>query len=116
VKHGVEALLLVLLTGAAAGCGGSSKPDPIYAGMTLSSVRNQALVQSGSQTTDGADPLFSHHLRLVGIKKGHDPAAGDPAWIVVFRDLSDYRKTRYCLWFANGEYVGGIDLQPCKAP
>jgi hypothetical protein len=80
--------------------------------MTRSAAKGAALAQSESQTTDASEELYGHHLRLLGVTKGHDPA-GNRAWQVTFRDLSDYRKLRYCIWFANGQYSGYVTLTPC---
>ena len=115
MKTGVLAALLVLLSCAgAAGCGGSSSGanQPVYAGMTREAAKEGGLAQSQSQTTDASDDLFGHHLRLLGVTKAHDPT-GNPAWQVTFRDLSDYRKPRYCLWFADGQYAGAVSLTDC---
>jgi hypothetical protein len=113
VRHASAALLILLVCGGVAGCGGSSGPsEPLYAGMTRSSARDGGLTQSQSQTSDASDELYGHHLRLLGVTKGHDQA-GNPAWQVAFRDLSDYRKLRYCIWFADGQYSGQVTLVPC---
>ena len=107
------AILLILACAAAAGCGGSSGPkEPVYAGMTGSAAKEGALAQSESETSDASDELYGHHLRLLAVTKGHDEA-GNPAWQVAFRDLSDYRKTRLCIWFADGQYSGNVMLAPC---
>ena len=107
------ALLLILVCAAAAGCGGSSgSNESVYAGMTQSAAKEGALAQSQSETSDASDDLYGHHLRLLGVTKGHDEA-GNPAWQVAFRDLSDYRKTRLCIWFADGQYSGNVMLTPC---
>jgi hypothetical protein len=116
VRRAVAALLALLACGAA-GCGGgsgssSAAKEPLYAGMTQSAAREGGLAQSQSQTTDASDELFGHHLRLLGVTKGHD-LSGNPAWQVSFRDLSDYRKLRYCIWFADGQYSGAVTLTPC---
>jgi hypothetical protein len=114
VKRATAAFFLFLTVAAAAGCGGSAGTrEELYAGMTLSDARGAALQQSQSQTTDAADPLFGHHLRLLGVTKGRD-LTGDPAWQAAFRDFSDYRKPRLCIWFADGQYSGGVvTLQFC---
>jgi hypothetical protein len=80
--------------------------------MTRSAAKEGALAQSGSQTTDASDDLYGHHLKLLGVTKGRD-LNGNPAWQVAFRDLSDYRKPRYCLWFADGQYAGVVTLTDC---
>jgi hypothetical protein len=115
VRRAFAALLVLLTCGGAAGCGGGSSSvakEPLYAGMTRSAAKDGALAQSQSQTTDASDDLFGHHLRLLGVTKGHD-LADNPAWQVSFRDLSDYRKLRYCIWFADGQYSGNVTLTPC---
>jgi hypothetical protein len=115
VRRAFAALLVLLACGGAAGCGGGSSSaakEPVYAGMTESAAKDGALAQSQSQTTDASDDLFGHHLRLLGVTKSHD-LAGNPAWQVTFRDLSDYRKLRYCIWFADGQYSGNVTLTPC---
>ena len=112
MKRATAAFVLFLTVAAAAGCGGAGGGE-LYAGMTLSDARGAAVQQSQSQTTDAADPLFGHHLRLLGVTKGRDPA-GEPAWQATFRDFSDYRKPRLCIWFADGQYSGGVvTLQFC---
>jgi hypothetical protein len=80
--------------------------------MTRGAAKDGALAQSESETTDASDELYGHHLRLLGVTKSHDEA-GNPAWQVAFRDLSDYRKTRLCIWFADGQYSGNVTLTPC---
>jgi hypothetical protein len=115
VKSRAFAALLVLLSCAgAAGCGGSSSgaKQQVYAGMSREAAKEGGLAQSQSQTTDASDDLYGHHLRLLGVTKGRDPN-GNPAWQVTFRDLSDYRKPRYCLWFADGQYAGVVTLSDC---
>jgi hypothetical protein len=113
VRRVCAALFLLLACVAAAGCDGSSGPkEPLYAGMTRSAAKEGALAQSQSETTDASDDLYGHHLRLLGVTKSHDEA-GNPAWQVAFRDLSDYRKTRLCIWFADGQYSGNVTLTPC---
>jgi hypothetical protein len=110
VRRGNWVVILLALTATA--CGGSGKPNAIYAGMTKSAARELALTQSGSQTTDASDELYGHHLRLLGITRGHD-LDGTPSWQATFRDRSDYRRPRLCIWFANGQYSGGISLVLC---
>jgi hypothetical protein len=113
VRRASAALLLILASAAAAGCGGSSgSNEPVYAGMTQSAAKEGALAQSESETSDASDELYGHNLRLLGVTKGHDEA-GNPAWQVAFRDLSDYRKTRLCIWFADGQYSGNVTLTQC---
>jgi hypothetical protein len=113
VRWTFAALLALLVCAGAAGCGGTSgSNEALYAGMTRSGAKDAALAQSQSQTTDASDDLYGHHLRLLGVTKAHDPA-GNPAWQVAFRDLSDYRKLRYCIWFADGQYSGAVTLTDC---
>jgi predicted small lipoprotein YifL len=115
VRRAFAALLVLVASSGVAGCGGSSssgQKGPLYAGMTRSAAKDGALAQSGSQTSDASDDLYGHHLRLLGVTEGHDPA-GNPAWQVAFRDLSDYRKPRYCIWFADGQYSGAVTLVDC---
>ncbi|HEY2940567.1 MAG TPA: hypothetical protein VGJ27_12215 [Gaiellaceae bacterium] len=113
MRHASAALLLLLACAGAAGCGGSSGPnEPLYAGMTQSAAKGGALAQSQSETSDASDELYGHHLRLLGVTESHDES-GNPAWQVAFRDLSDYRKPRLCIWFADGQYSGNVMLTPC---
>ena len=108
------AIAVIVLAAAAAGCGSSAGPkkgDPVYAGMPLSAARQAALVESGSETTDGSNEIYGHHLRLVSITKDHDPT-GEPAWRATFKDLTQNGE-RLCIWMANGQYSGSINLQPC---
>ncbi|MDQ2909916.1 MAG: hypothetical protein M3R39_02705 [Actinomycetota bacterium] len=110
------ALVLVplLLAAAAAGCGSSPGPkkgDPVYAGMPRSAAREAATVESGSETTDGANQLYGHHLQLLPLTRGHDPT-GEPAWQATFRDRTQDGQL-LCIWMANGQYSGGVLLQPC---
>jgi hypothetical protein len=116
VKGAFAALLVLLACGGAAGCGGGGSSEasngPVYAGMTRSAAKDGALAQSQSQMSDASDDLYGHHLRLLGVTKSRD-LAGNPAWQVAFRDLSDYRKLRYCIWFADGQYSGNVTLTPC---
>ena len=107
------ALLVLLACAVTAGCDSSSGPkEPLYAGMTRSAAKDGALAQSESETSDASDQLYGHHLRLLGVTKGRDES-GNPAWQVAFRDLSDYRKLRLCIWFADGQYSGNVTLTPC---
>ena len=113
--RGAIAAVLILLATGAAGCGGGASAESqsqSYAGMTQGAARIGALTQSQSQTSDASDPLYGHHLRLLAVAKGYD-LDGNPAWQASFRDRSDYRKPRYCIWFANGQYSGAFTLQPC---
>jgi hypothetical protein len=106
--------VVVLLAAAAAGCGSSAGPrkgDPVYAGMPKSAAKTAALVDSGSETTDGSNQLYGHHLRLVSMTKSHDPT-GEMAWRATFKDLTQNGE-RLCIWMANGQYSGSINLQPC---
>ncbi len=105
---------VVLVAAAAAGCGssvGPKKGDPVYAGMPRSAAREAALVESGSETTDGYNMLYGHHLRLVSVTKDHDPT-GEPAWRATFRDLTQNGQL-LCIWMANGQYSGGLLLRSC---
>ncbi|HLM36672.1 MAG TPA: hypothetical protein VK287_02660 [Gaiellaceae bacterium] len=113
--------VLVFLAVLGAGCSGSSGPkkaNPVYAGMPLSAARQAALVESGSETTDGSNEIYGHHLRLVSITKDHDPT-GEPAWKATFKDLTQDGQL-LCIWMANQQYSGGLTLRPCpndrKAP
>jgi hypothetical protein len=113
--------VFLLLAVAAAGCGSSptaKKDDPVYAGMPRSAAKQAALVESGSETTDGSNEIYGHHLRLVSITKDRDPT-GDRAWRATFKDLTQDGQL-LCVWMANQQYSGGIALRPCpndrKAP
>ena len=109
--------VLLLLAIAAAGCGSSptaKKGDPVYAGMPLSAAKQAALVESGSETTDGSNEIYGHHLRLVSITKDRDPT-GEPAWRATFKDVTQDGQL-LCIWMANQQYSGSIALRPCPKP
>jgi hypothetical protein len=106
--------VLLLLAIAAAGCGSSptaKKDDPVYAGMPLSAAKQAAFVESGSETTDGSNEIYGHHLRLVSITKDRDPT-GEPAWRATFKDVTQDGQL-LCIWMANQQYSGSIALRPC---
>jgi hypothetical protein len=106
----VPLLLAVVL----AGCGSSGEPkkgDPVYAGMPKSAAKQAALVDSQSETSDGSNEIYGHHLRLVSITKSKDPT-GEIAWKATFKDLTQNGE-KLCIWMANGQYSGSINLQPC---
>jgi hypothetical protein len=106
--------VLLLLAIAAAGCGSSptaKKDDPVYAGMPLSAAKQAAFVESGSETTDGSNEIYGHHLRLVSITKDRDPT-GEPAWRATFKDVTQDGQL-LCIWMANHQYSGSIALRPC---
>jgi hypothetical protein len=107
---------VLLLAVAAAGCGSSA--GEVYAGMPKSAAREAALVDSQSETTDGSNEIYGHHLRLVSVTKSRDPV-GEPAWQAKFKDLTQDGEL-LCIWMANGQYSGGLNLRPCpktgKAP
>jgi len=116
VTHARAALVLafLLLAGTAAGCGSSPTPkkgDPVYAGMPRSAAKEAAVVDSGSETTDGSNEIYGHHLRLLSLTKDRDPT-GEPAWRATFKDLTQDGQL-LCIWMANGQYSGGVALQPC---
>jgi hypothetical protein len=113
--------VFLLLAAAAAGCGSSPTPkkgDPVYAGMPRSAAREAAKVESGSETTDGSNEIYGHHLRLISLTKDRDPT-GDPAWRATFKDLTQDGQL-LCIWMANQQYSGGLTLRTCpkdrKAP
>jgi hypothetical protein len=109
--------VLLLLAIAAAGCGSSptaKKDDPVYAGMPLSAAKQAAFVESGSETTDGSNEIYGHHLRLVSITKDRDPT-GEPAWRATFKDVTQDGQL-LCIWMANQQYSGSIALRPCPKP
>jgi hypothetical protein len=115
------ALVPLFLAILAAGCSESSGPkkaNPVYAGMPLSAAKQAALVESGSETTDGSNEIYGHHLRLVSITKSRDPT-GERAWRATFQDLTQDGEL-LCIWMANQQYSGAIALLPCpkdrKAP
>jgi hypothetical protein len=106
--------LFLLLAVAATGCGsspGPKKDNPVYAGMPKSAARQGAVVDSQSETTDGSNELYGHHLVLLSVTKGHDPS-GDPAWQATFKDRTQNGEL-LCIWMANGQYSGGVSLRPC---
>jgi hypothetical protein len=110
--RGACAAVLILLAIAAAGCGSSPAPnEDVYAGMPKSAAKEAAVVDSQSETTDGSNEIYGHHLRLLSITRGHDPA-GDPAWQATFKDLTQDGEL-LCIWMANGQYSGGLMLRPC---
>jgi hypothetical protein len=114
VTRAPAAIAVVVLAAAAAGCGSSAGPkkgDPVYAGMPKSAAKQAALVDSQSETTDGSNEIYGHHLRLVSITRSRDPT-GDIAWRATFKDLTQNGE-RLCIWMANGQYSGSINLQPC---
>ena len=79
--------------------------------MPKSAAKQAALVDSQSETTDGSNELYGHHLRLVSITKSKDPT-GEIAWKATFKDLTQNGE-KLCIWMANGQYSGSINLQPC---
>jgi hypothetical protein len=104
----------LLLAIALAGCGSSGEPkknDPVYAGMPKSAAKQAALVDSESETSDGSNLLYGHHLRLVSVTKSKDPT-GEVAWKATFEDRTQNGE-KLCIWMANGQYSGSINLQPC---
>jgi hypothetical protein len=112
--RGASAGLFILLAVAATGCGsspGAKEGDPVYAGMPKSAAHEAAVVDSSSETTDGSNELYGHHLRLLSITKGHDPT-GNPAWQAKFKDLTQDGEL-LCIWMANGQYSGVLSLVPC---
>jgi hypothetical protein len=112
LKGAIAAVLLVLVV-VAVGCGGSGKAQgPVYAGMDREAARQAALVESQSETTDGSNELYGHHLRLLSLKPGHDPS-GTAAWRATFADLTQGGGSRLCIWMADNQYSGGLTLQPC---
>lgn len=111
--------VFLLLAVAAAGCGSSPEPkNDVYAGMPKSAAKQAAVVDSQSETSDGSNEIYGHHLRLVSITRRRDPT-GDPAWQATFEDRTQDGEL-LCIWMANGQYSGGLSLQPCpkarKAP
>ncbi len=113
---GACAAVFLFLAVVATGCGGGSSKgaDPVYAGMPRSAALNAAKVESGSETGDGSSELYGHHLRLVSLTKGRD-LDGTPAWQATFADLTQNGQ-RHCIWMAEGQFSGGVTLQPCKEP
>jgi hypothetical protein len=79
--------------------------------MPLSAAKQAALVESGSETTDGSNEIYGHHLRLVSITKDRDPT-GEPAWRATFKDLTQDGQL-LCIWMANQQYSGGLTLRSC---
>jgi hypothetical protein len=109
--RGACAAVFILLAVAAAGCGSSPAPNDVFAGMPQSAAKEAALVDSSSETTDGSNEIYGHHLQLVSITKSHDPT-GNPAWQAKFKDLTQNGEL-LCIWMANGQYSGSLSLQPC---
>jgi hypothetical protein len=79
--------------------------------MPLSAAKQAAFVESGSETTDGSNEIYGHHLRLVSITKDRDPT-GEPAWRATFKDATQDGQL-LCIWMANQQYSGSIALRPC---
>ena len=109
--RGACAAVFILLAVAAAGCGSSPAPSDVFAGMPKSAAREAARVDSQSETSDGSNELYGHHLKLVSVTKGIDPT-GNPAWQATFKDKTQDGEL-LCIWMANGQYSGSIALQPC---
>jgi hypothetical protein len=110
-------VVFLLLAAAAAGCGSSGKPkkgDPVYAGMPRSAAKQAAIVDSQSETTDGSNALYGHHLLFLSMTKSRDPT-GEPAWQAMFKDRTQNGQL-LCIWMANGQYSGGLSLRPCPKP
>jgi hypothetical protein len=108
------AALFIVLAIAATGCGsspGAKKGNPVYAGMPKSAAKEAAFVDSSSETTDGSNEIYGHHLRFISLTRGRDPT-GNPAWQATFKDLTQDGEL-LCIWMANGQYSGGLSLQPC---
>jgi hypothetical protein len=112
VRGVVPLVALAVLVATSTGCGGSNEPkEPVYAGMTLSAARDAALVESSSETTDGSNEIYGHHLRLLSMTKGKD-LVGNPAWQATFSDLTQNGE-KLCIWMAEGQYSGTLMLVPC---
>jgi L-amino acid N-acyltransferase YncA len=79
--------------------------------MPKSAAKEAAFVDSSSETTDGSNEIYGHHLQLVSVTKSHDPT-GNPAWQAKFKDLTQNGEL-LCIWMANGQYSGSLSLQPC---
>jgi hypothetical protein len=109
--RGACAAVFILLAVAAAGCGSSPASNDVFAGMPKSAAKEAALVDSSSETTDGSNEIYGHHLQLVSVTKSHDPT-GNPAWQAKFKDLTQNGEL-LCIWMANGQYSGSLSLQPC---
>ena len=111
--RGAVALVgLAALVATSTGCGGSNGPkEPVYAGMTLSAAKDAALVESGSETTDGSNEIYGHHLKLLSMTKGKD-LVGNPAWQATFADQTQNGE-KLCIWMAQGQYSGTLMLVPC---
>ena len=109
--RGACAAVFILLAVAAAGCGSSPATNDVFAGMPKSAAKEAARVDSSSETTDGSNEIYGHHLQLVAVTKSHDPT-GNPAWQAKFKDLTQNGEL-LCIWMANGQYSGSLSLQPC---
>jgi hypothetical protein len=105
------AAVFILLAVAAAGCGSSPQAKDVFAGMPKSAAKQAALVDSSSETSDGSNEIYGHHLQLLSITKSRDPT-GEPAWRATFKDRTQNGEL-LCIWMANGQYSGSLSLQPC---
>ena len=63
-------------------------------------------------TSDRADPLYGHRLRLLGLVRGRD-LAGDRAWFARYQDAQT--GARLCVW-VNGQILGTTtSVRPCPS-
>jgi hypothetical protein len=94
----------------AAGCSAGSND---YAGLSRTGALEEAAAAVASMTNDGADPLYGHRLRLIGLTRGRD-LAGEKAWLGRYEDLAT--GGRLCIWVSSRPLLTKTSLRPCGFP